>query len=244
MKKIPKIIHYCWFGNKEKPDIVKKCIDSWKKNLQDYKIIEWNERNFDINKNIFIKEAYKAKKYAFVSDYVRTYVLYNYGGFYLDTDTEIFKSLNIFLDNETVWGYEEKNYIATSLIGAKKKNRLIKEFLDSYNTKKFLNENGEYNLETNVYVITKILENHGLKLDGKYQKIQKVGTFYPQEYFSPYDYINCIEKKTDNTYAIHHFYKSWLPKNTRLKSLLKKYLVKVIGVKNLERLRKLKDGMI
>ena len=84
--RIPKTIHYCWFGRGEKPEIVKKCIDTWKDKLSDYKIIEWNEDNFDINQNDYVKEAYKAKKFAFVSDYVRVYALYNYGGIYLDTD--------------------------------------------------------------------------------------------------------------------------------------------------------------
>ena len=91
---IPKIIHYCWFGKNEKPDIVIKCIDSWKKILNEYEIIEWNEKNFKIDSNKFVKQAYDSKKFAFVSDYVRVYALYNYGGIYLDTDVEVFKSLD------------------------------------------------------------------------------------------------------------------------------------------------------
>lgn len=242
MEKIPKIIHYCWFGKGEKPEIVKRCIESWKNNLVDYKLIEWNEENFDLNKNSFVREAYRVKKYAFISDYVRVEALYNYGGFYLDTDTEIFKSLDRFLDEESVWGYEEKNYIATSFIGAKKGNSLIKDFLDSYEGKEFLNADGSYNLETNVAVVTEILKGYGLKANGEYQNIEGLGSFYPAEYFSPYDYINCVQNKTINSYAMHHFYKSWLPRSSKVKAMIKKNLVKIIGVKNLEFLRKIKDG--
>ena len=106
--KIPKYIHYCWFGKGEKPDIVKKCIESWKANLSDYEIIEWNEENFDINSNDYVREAYKVKKFAFVSDYVRVYALYNHGGIYLDTDVEVFKSFDEIFNNESFWGFEQK----------------------------------------------------------------------------------------------------------------------------------------
>ena len=135
---IPKTIHYCWFGNNDKPTIVKKCIESWEKNLSDYEIIEWNEETFNIECNDFVKEAYEKKMYAFVSDYVRVYALYNYGGIYLDTDVEVNKSFNDLLENDSIWGFEEKNYIATSTIGARKGNELIKEFLDEYNGRKFI----------------------------------------------------------------------------------------------------------
>ena len=104
--RIPKVIHYCWFGRGKLPKLAKKCIKSWKKYLPDYKIIEWNEDNFDINSNQYVREAYEAKKYAFVSDYVRLYALYNYGGIYMDTDVEVIKSLDEFLIHEAFSGFE------------------------------------------------------------------------------------------------------------------------------------------
>jgi mannosyltransferase OCH1-like enzyme len=236
---IPKTIHYCWFGGKEKPDIVKRCMNSWKEKLPDYQIVEWNEANFDINVNSYVKEAYDSGKYAFVSDYVRVHALYHYGGIYLDTDVEVFKSFNDLLHHQSFWGFEQENYIATSTIGAQKGNVLIKQFLESYKDKKFLKEDGTINSLTNVAIITNMLEDLGLKLDGMYQEMESVGVFYPQTYFSPYDYINCQKLITERSYAIHHFYKSWLPFKIRVKGKLKAFLSKVIGGHNIARLRKI-----
>ena len=155
---IDKKIHYCWFGKGEKPDIVKKCIKTWEDKLSEYEIIEWNEDNFDINSNEYVKEAYENKKYAFVSDYVRVHALYHMGGIYLDTDVEVYKSLDEFLEEDSFWGFEEKNYIATSTIGAKQGNGLIKQFLDYYEDKSY-NEMAK-NIEefTNVKIVTNIFK--------------------------------------------------------------------------------------
>ncbi|PGL70328.1 glycosyltransferase [Bacillus sp. AFS055030] len=237
--KIPKIIHYCWFGGKEKPDIVIKCIKSWKTILPDYEIIEWNERNFNINCNKYVSQAYESKKFAFVSDYVRVHVLYEIGGIYLDTDVEVFKSFNDLLHHDSFWGFEQENFIATSTIGSVKDNPLIKLFLDSYMDKSFISEDGSQNQLTNVAIVTDLLKNNGLKTNGEYQELDGMGAFYPQTYFSPYDYINCRKFITENTYAMHHFYKSWLPSKQRLKGNIKLFASKVIGGENIARIRKL-----
>ncbi|WP_078432590.1 glycosyltransferase family 32 protein [Metabacillus halosaccharovorans] len=237
--KIPKIIHYCWFGGKEKPDIVKKCIESWESHLSGYEIREWNEYNFDIESNIYVKEAYEAGKFAFVSDYARVYALFNFGGIYLDTDVEVFKPFDDLLHNDSFWGFEQENYIATSTIGTRKGNKLIQLFLDSYKEKNFINEDGSYDDLTNVAIVSEILKNKGLKMNGQYQEIEEIGTFYPQTYFSPYDYINCRKFITDNTYAMHHFYKSWLSPKTRFKSNVKTIVARVIGGDNIAKIRKI-----
>lgn len=234
---IPKRIHYCWFGNSEKPKFICDCINTWKTVLNDYEIIEWNENNFNININKYVKEAYEQKKYAFVSDYVRVYALYNYGGIYFDTDVTVFKKFDDLLENDSFWGFEEKNYIATSTIGAKKGNKLIKKFLDSYENKSFLKEDGAIDTLTNVAIVSKIISNLGVKLDGTFQKVENIAAVYPQEYFSPYDYINCYSKKTDKSYAMHHFYKSWLPFSARLKAFIKKSVAKIFGGENIAKLR-------
>ncbi|MBD8071310.1 glycosyltransferase family 32 protein [Bacillus sp. PS06] len=240
--RIPKIIHYCWFGAKEKPEIVKKCMESWRKNLPLYEIVEWNETNFDIHSNTYVKQAYDAGKFAFVSDYVRVYVLYHYGGIYLDTDVEVFKSFDDLLYHRSFWGFEQENYIATSTIGAERGNVLIKQFLDSYHGKKFLNEDGTFNSLTNVAIITELLEWLGLEKNGQHQEIKGMGVFYPQSYFSPYDYINCRKFLTEHTYTIHYFHKSWLPLKARMKSNMKSILAVCIGGENIARIRKVIGG--
>lgn len=230
---IPKVIHYCWFGGKEKPEIVKKCIKSWKKELTDYEIIEWNEKNFDIEVNDYVREAYRRKKYAFVSDYVRVEKLYNYGGIYLDTDVEVFRNFNQFLNESSFWGFEEKNFIGTSTIGAEKGNSVIGEFLKFY-------ENRSFNQVTNVVTITEILKKHGITMDGNYQKTGDI-TVYPQEYFSPYDYINYYSKKTERSVAIHYFHKSWLSSGEKIKKYIKIAIGKILGVGSLEKLRRVRE---
>ncbi len=236
---IPRIIHYCWFGMNTKPDIVERCIDSWRRNLVGYEIIEWNESNFDITSNTFVREAYETGKFAFVSDYVRVYALYHYGGIYLDTDVKVLKTFDDLLYHDSFWGFEQENYIATSTIGAAKGNQLIKIFLDTYSEINFLQKDGTHNNLTNVSIITNILQKHGLVSDGRYQEINAIGTFYPQTYFSPYDYINCRWLITKETYTIHFFYKSWLPLRTRIKTGVKVLLAKVIGGENILRIRRL-----
>ncbi len=235
---IPKIIHYCWFGGKEKPDIVKKCIRSWESHLSGYEIREWNEKNFDIRNIRYVKEAYESGKFAFVSDYARVYALFNFGGIYLDTDVEVYKAFDDLLHHESFWGFEQENYIATSTIGAKKGNKLIQLFLASYKEKNFITEDGTYDDLTNVAIVSEILKSKGLKMNGQYQELEEIGTFYPQTYFSPYDYINCRKFITENTYAMHHFYKSWLPPKARFKSNVKKIVARVIGGDNIAKIRK------
>ncbi|MGL4570227.1 MAG: glycosyltransferase family 32 protein [Clostridium sp.] len=228
---IPKIIHYCWFGRGDKPKIIKKCIESWKNKLEGYEIKEWNEENFNIEINEFVKEAYLNKKFAFVSDYVRVYALYNFGGIYLDTDVEVLKDFNDYLEDESFWGFEAGDFVATSTIGAQKGNKIIKQFLDEYKDKSFYKEDGTLNTITNVQIVSNIFKSLGVRLDGKYQKIERIGSIYPMEIFSPYDYRyyeNLINRKT---VTVHHYYKSWISRKDKVKQLIKKSIIKLFGVK-------------
>ncbi len=235
---IPKKIHYCWFGKGEKTDSIKRCIDSWRKYCSDYEIIEWNEENFDINQNVYCKQAYKMKKYAFVSDVVRAKVLYQYGGIYMDTDVEVLKPLDDLLIEQCVLGFEEGNYIATSFMAVEEKHELFQEFCEYYDNSTFINVNGELNMTTNVEKMTEMLLKRGLIRKNKKQKLNAGICVYPKEYFSPYDYINCIYEYTENSFCVHHFYVSWMSMYTRAKKKMKSCIVKIIGKKNMVKLRK------
>ncbi len=192
---IPKIIHYCWFGGNAKNELITKCLLSWRLHMPDYQIIEWNESNFDVNKNEFVKEAFIRKKWAFVSDYVRAYALYHMGGIYLDTDVEIRIKLDEFLHHGAFSGFETQGFCFTAVWGAQKGHHWPKRVLDDYIGK-------EFSLETNTESITNLLVNE-YGFDNTTDSLQnyKQDIFiYPSNYFCV-DLIN---------YATHHFEGSWV----------------------------------
>ena len=206
---IPKIIHYCWFGGNELPDLGKKCIASWKKYLPDYEIKEWNESNYDVRKIPYIAQAYDAKKYAFVSDYVRFDILYQYGGIYFDTDVEVIKPLDTILKSGAFVGCERPGFIATGLgIASPAKHPLYKEILESYNKSTFLYKNGSMNLTTVVDRVSDIFRLHGYTNENKIQIVSDV-TIYPAEYFCPIDPETGILNISDKTRTIHHYAATW-----------------------------------
>lgn len=207
---IPKIIHYCWFGKNPLSDLAKKCIDSWKKYCPDYEIIEWNEENFDINSNVYVKEAYDSKKWAFVTDYVRLYALDKCGGIYMDTDVELLKGIDVFLENEAFSGFETSELMPTAIMGSVEGGEWIKYLLSYYDDKHFIKPDGTLDVTTNVTTITNMtVEKYGVKLDNAYQEVENVLTLYPKDYFCPKDYRTGLINLTDNTICIHHFNASW-----------------------------------
>lgn len=220
---IPKIIHYCWFGKNTLPELAKRCIDSWKRYCPDYEIIEWNEDNFDITKNEYVKEAYESRKWAFVTDYVRLYALYNYGGIYMDTDVEVIKSIDIFLQEQSFSGFEAKDRIPTGIMACEKRFDLFGELLNDYNDRKFINSDGTLNLTTNVTYITEACLNSGLVLNGEKQTIRGF-TLYPADVFCPKDANTHQLNITSNTHTIHHFDGSWISKKDKKKQKLIKFL--------------------
>ncbi len=216
---IPKTINYCWFGGKPLPESVKKCINSWKKYCPTYEIKQWNETNFDVNCSNYTKEAYKAGKWAFVSDYARFWILYKYGGIYLDTDVEIIKPLDKLISNGPYMGCE-KNYYSYNKndklklevnsglgMAAKPGMSFYKKVLDLYKKQHFYN-NGKINYETVVTKVTKLLSKEGFKGNGSVQKIAGI-IIYPPEYFCPKNYLTGEITITPNTYSIHHYTASW-----------------------------------
>lgn len=211
---IPKKIHYCWFGGKELPREAKECIASWKKNMPEYEIIEWNETNVDLNVCEYVKEAYARNKWAFVSDYFRFQILYEYGGVYFDTDVKVLKPLDAILDNGPFFGRETKRdggLVASGLgMAIEPKNEIYKEMLEMYHSESFYNYDGSENLKTVVQRLTEVLTKYGYRQDEEYMKIQCVNGIYiyPEEYFCPMGY-NGITDITDNTYTIHLYNASW-----------------------------------
>ena len=207
---IPKIIHYCWFGRKPLSEISKKCIQSWKKCCPEYTIIEWNEDNFDIDCTQFTREAYEKKKWAFVSDYARLKIIYDNGGIYLDTDVELIRNIDEFLDVKCFLGEETTGYVNTGLgFGAEKGNLIIGEMLNEYKNKKFIQDDGTCDEIPCPIKNTEPLKKYGYKYNDKNVFICNQCTVYPPEYFAPLDYITGRIMITDRTYSIHHYSASW-----------------------------------
>ncbi|TYQ15972.1 UNVERIFIED_CONTAM: Mannosyltransferase OCH1 and related enzymes [Acetivibrio alkalicellulosi] len=219
---IPKKIHYCWFGHGQFTDLALNCINSWKKHLSEYELILWNEDNFDININQYVKEAYEAKKYAFVTDYVRLYVLYYYGGIYMDTDVEVLKPFDRFLNNYFFIGCEKDDLIQTGLIGSIPKHNVVKKILSYYDNKRFILEDGSLNLLPNPKVFTPILsEDYGWFPKNTYQSLSDGIKVYPIDYFCAKDWKTGEIFKSENTYAIHHYSGSWHTKTDKIKNKIK-----------------------
>ncbi len=212
---IPKTIHYCWFGKKPLPELALKCIASWKKFLPDYEIKEWNEDNFDINQIPYTAEAYKCKKYAFVSDYARFKIMYEYGGVYFDTDVEVIKPLDYILNKGSFWGLEKSKEGLSCNPGlgfaCPPGLDLCKEMINHYEKEVFIYPNRKYNLTTVVEVFSKILESNGLSLSSFPVELNGI-YIYPPDYFSPINYNTGKTNITQNTYTIHHYAASWVNK--------------------------------
>ena len=208
---IPRIIHYCWFGRGEKPELAKKCIESWLKYLPDYEIREWNEDNFDVNQNQYVREAYESRKFAFVTDYVRLYAIYTEGGIYMDTDVEVLGDFDQFLHHHAFSGFETDGNVPTGMMAAEKGSIWAKELLDGYDNRRFIQENGSFDMRTNTEVITSYMISKGLIQNNTYQDFPGLCTMYPSDYFCPKDHRTGKVKCTKNTVCIHHFAGSWLP---------------------------------
>lgn len=215
---IPKVIHYCWFGRNPLPESARKCIASWKKYLPDYEIKEWNEDNFDVNIIPYTAEAYKLKKYAFVSDYARFWILYKYGGLYFDTDVEVIKPMDDIIARGPFMGCENQAQpgampkqlgVAPGLgLGVNPGLGLYGEILDLYKTRHYLLPDGTCSRETVVTIVSGILDQKGLRNTNEIQVIDGVFV-YPKEYFCPMDYKTKLFSFSNKTVSIHHYDASW-----------------------------------
>lgn len=240
---IPKVIHYCWFGGNPLPNSAQKCIASWRKYLPDYEIKEWNESNFDVNIIPYTAEAYKAKKYAFVSDYARFWILYKYGGLYFDTDVEVIKNMDDIIAKGPFMGCENEAKagatpaqlgVAPGLgLGVNPGLGLYGEILNWYNTHHFITWTGV--IEKNVVdITTEILNKNGIEiLDDGVLKSSGI-LIYPKEYFCPKDYITGEMNITDKTKSIHHYSATWVSnKRTFVDKVIKRLKFILIRISSL-----------
>ena len=233
---IPKIIHYCWMSGDTYPEKIKKCIDSWKKNLPDYDFILWDAKRFNVEQSIWVKEAYEAKKYAFCADYIRLYALYNYGGIYLDSDIEVVKPYDDLLNLPYFIGLESKGYFEAATIGAEKNNIFIGEILRYYENRHFIAPDGEQRITVMPQVMMEVLENNYrlniINSISSFDYDAKVINAFAPDWFSPIDSSGkrYVLRVTKNTYSIHHFVSAWVDWKVKL-------LVWIFGLNSPTRLR-------
>lgn len=244
---IPKIIHYCWFGRGPLPELAQKCIASWKKYLPDYEIKEWNEDNFDVNIIPYTAEAYKAKKYAFVSDYARFWILYQYGGIYFDTDVEVIRPIDDIVERGNFMGFETEPKLQVKAdaseasvnpglgMGVAPGLGIIKKMLDFYEGRHFEFIPGGIGQLTIVHIATEVLLKAGLKQQHGIQQVNDIW-IYPAEYFCPINLKTGRIHVKPNTRTIHHYAGTWQDKHFSFKEWIKKVLpesllLKVIAVK-------------
>lgn len=233
---IPNIIHYCWFGHGEMPQLAKDCIASWHRYMPDWEYKLWNEETFDVHSHPYTKEAYESGKFAFVSDYVRLKVLEAEGGLYLDTDVEVFKSFDDLMDYKAFAGFEGSKHqpVGTCVMASEAHGKWVSEMLEAYKDRHFILPDGTFDLTTNVQYITAVMRENGFVQNGAEQEYKDLHVF-PVDYFCPRqttgEYL-----RTENTYCDHLGMGSWTEKNGGWKSKIRK----LVGDRNMTRLIKLK----
>ncbi len=228
----------------------KKCIDSWKKYCPDYKFICWNDNNTDFSMNPYLEEAYNAKKYAFITDYMRLHALDTIGGFYMDTDVELLKPLDDFCKYSAFTGIQEENVCVTGIIAAEPGNPWIKSLLHYYDNRHFIKQDGSFDLQPNTVFITDYTkEMYGWKYSDKVFNIPNILSIFPFEVLCCKDYETGYIYTTNESVAIHHFNGSWVDKKSgkiTINTKIKLFLIRVLGYKNyrnmLYRMRKWKYG--
>lgn len=215
---IPKKIHYCWFGGNPLPELACKCIDSWRKFCPDYEIIRWDERNYDFSgAPLYVRQAFEAKKWAFITDYVRLQVVFEQGGIYMDTDVELLKPIDHLLERHAFFGFETPRYIATGLgFGAEPGAQILREIMDDYRDIPFVLPDGSFDRTPCPERNTQAFVRMGLKQDGSEQVLPGNVLILSREYLCPMDSVTKIMTITDRTLSIHHYDASWLTPEERL----------------------------
>lgn len=228
---IPKIIHYCWFGGNPLPQSALKCIDSWRRYFPDYEIKEWNESNFDVNIIPYTKDAYEAKKYAFVSDYARFWILEREGGVYFDTDVEVIKDMTPIIEAGPYMGCELQDGTVNPGLGLAAEPHMLvyQQILDNYTKMNFFNSDGTRNNYSMIPMITEMFREQGLHEATSIQDIMGL-MVYPTDYFNPLDSLTGRLKKTANTYSIHWYTASWADKQNVWVKNIKQRIRRIISL--------------
>lgn len=238
---IPKIIHYCWFGGNPLPKSAQKCIRSWKKHFPDYEIKEWNEQNFDVNSILYTQQAYERKKYAFVSDYARFHILYQYGGLYFDTDVEVIKPMEDLLTKGAFMGIEkdaDKVGVAAGLgLAAEPNMPIYQEIVDHYHQVPFVDENGNQIPGTVVKHVTDVLIQKGFVLKDKIQHVADIW-IYPNEFFNPLEDATGKLTITTNTRSIHWYSKTWVENYGPIRNWVTRWIHRIFGINSLAGLKR------
>lgn len=210
---IPKVINYCWFGYGEKPNNFEKIISSWKKYCPDYQIIEWNEKNYDVNANEFIKNAYLERKFAFVSDFARLDIINKFGGIYVDVDVEFLKSIDSIIARGPFFATEEIDRINTGLIfGAEKDDSILKSLIKIYSEMDREQAIKSLNYTNTVDIVTAFFKKKGFKFNGRRQLIDN-HTIYETKTFCPQQFGEKVKRNDNNAYTTHHYNSSWVSEN-------------------------------
>ena len=231
---IPKKIHYCWFGGKPKPKLAEKCIASWKKYCPGYEIIEWNEENFDVNRNGYTRMCIAEKKYAFLSDYVRLLVVAEQGGIYFDTDVELIAPIDHLMEHDAFFCFETPEYVASGLgFGSVAGGEAIGAMLAEYD---FLLD-GTQGTRGCPRLNTAALKKLGLTADGTLQKVADA-LILPSDYMNPFDPATGTIRRTANTVSIHWYSAAWLSPWRRLRTRIMRPLHRIFGVDAFKRFRK------
>ena len=231
---IPKRIHYCWFGGHPLRKLEEMCLESWKRNCPDYELVLWNEGNAPIKDNVYVRQAFQMKKWAFVSDYVRLKVLSEYGGIYLDTDVELLKPLNDFMNQRGFLGLESRENIASCVIGCVPHHPFFSWAAGAYDERAFCTADGTCDETTNTTWLTGILLRMGLQQTGLQQVVADV-EIYPPDIFCPFNLETGKLRLTDRSVAIHHFAGSWMTPRQKFHTRV----AQILGVEKTKKLRKL-----
>lgn len=244
---IPKVIHYCWLSDNPYPKDIQCYLKSWEEHLKGYEFVKWDFSRFPKDKCAWVSEAFDCKKYAFAADYLRLFALYNYGGIYLDTDVECYKSFDAFLSLKTMVCYEnhfgkdpERKRLEVAAFGAAKGEQWVLECLKYYDDRHFIKDNGEFDMKTLPDIVHDVLLSRGYiyksvsSIDEALSTKDNEIPVFPFDYFCPKNLYTFKVMSTKNTCCVHNFKGSWSPQPAR--SFLLKigfndyYAAKLIGL--------------